>query len=559
MVTGAEYLLNLWKKPTARDKQVKIGASQFGSPCTYCVGEALLREVADNSPRPYWLGASIGTAIHERIEKIATADNPRLMLETRVTIGTLPDYGEITSSLDFYDPEKYWLIDWKGLALDTVLPTPEGWTTMAEVQEGDYLLGPDGKPTKVVAKSEEHNNPCYEISFDDGTTVVADHEHLWEVNVGQTDRSKTMLMTTEQIVQRGLRGKNGQRDVRIMNTAPIQCVDSDLPIDPYVLGIWLGDGASSDSRVCNANNEQDIWNEIAARGYEFSHDYTPTKSVQTRTIYGIRGALSELGLLGNKHLPAKYLRASEQQRRDLLAGLLDADGYYNDLRKRVDMQTTQYWQAEAIYDLAVSLGWTATINTINTKWQNGNKTAWMVSFSPDEEVFKHRNRGKKGSGFRSRRRLIKSIERVETVTTQCLQVDNAQRMYLCTRAMVPTHNTTSREKMKMYKFAQAVEPDPTEVSKVSEARFVLQKYLGQLMSYGLGLENAGMKVERASIVFIAREGKTDDDIWSIDMDYDRDYALKVWDRLARLWDYLRNGGDLESLPQHIHCYTCSTR
>lgn len=232
MVTGAEYLLNLWKKPTARDKQIKIGASQFGSPCTYCVGEALLNEAGSSAPRPYWLGAAIGTAIHERIETMAIEDNPNLMLETRVTIGELPDYGAITSSLDYYDPDTNTLIDWK---------------------------------------------------------------------------------------------------------------------------------------------------------------------------------------------------------------------------------------------------------------------------------------------------------------------------------------TTTADKLKMYKFVQAVEPSPTEVSKASEARFVMQKYIGQLMSYGLGLENAGHKVERASIVFIVRGGKTDDDIWSVDLDYDREYALKVWDRLARLWDYLREGGDLESLPKHIHCYTCSTR
>src|SRR4051812_35724436 len=71
----------------------------------------------------------------------------------------------------------------KALALDTPLPTPTGWTTMAEVGVGDQLLGADGRPTRVVAATEVMTNrPCYEVEFSDGTVVVADGEHQWRVS-----------------------------------------------------------------------------------------------------------------------------------------------------------------------------------------------------------------------------------------------------------------------------------------------------------------------------------------------------------------------------------------
>lgn len=117
--------------------------------------------------------------------------------------------------------------------------------------------------------------------------------------------------------------------------------------------------------------------------------------------------------------------------------------------------------------------------------------------------------------------------------------------------------TTERTKMKLYQLAQVTERSSTETTALSEARFTLDKYRGQAMSYGRGLVMAGYPVRTVSLAFICRDGKTDDDFWSLDMEYDPDYAKHVWDRLVRLWDYLRNGGDPEELNQHPFCITCN--
>ncbi|HEV2370902.1 MAG TPA: replicative DNA helicase [Streptosporangiaceae bacterium] len=92
----------------------------------------------------------------------------------------------------------------KALALDTPLPTPAGWTTMGRVQVGDYLLGADGKPTRVTAATEVmRGRPCYEVEFDDRTVIVADAEHQWRttasVLVGTRAASNAGVVTTEQI------------------------------------------------------------------------------------------------------------------------------------------------------------------------------------------------------------------------------------------------------------------------------------------------------------------------------------------------------------------------
>src|SRR5690606_12937236 len=88
-------------------------------------------------------------------------------------------------------------------------------------------------------------------------------------------------------------------------------------------------------------------------------------------------------------------------------------------------------------------------------------------------------------------------------------------------------------------------------------RFTLEKYVNQGLSYARGLVMAGYEVNRISLGFVCRDGKTDDDIWSLDFDYDPEQAQRVWDRLVALWDYLREGGDPEALNKHPFCKTCS--
>src|SRR4051812_35722352 len=122
-------------------------------------------------------------------------------------------------------------IEGKALALDTEIPTPDGWTTMGKIQAGDQVFGPSGRARRVVATTEVmHGRPCFEVCFADGTSVVADADHQWRVE--DRYRPHARVMTTRDLVEAGVRA--GKRDYRfrIPEALPIQHEEKDLPVDP---------------------------------------------------------------------------------------------------------------------------------------------------------------------------------------------------------------------------------------------------------------------------------------------------------------------------------------
>ena len=132
----------------------------------------------------------------------------------------------------------------KALAIDTALPTPTGMTTMGEIRPGDMLLGPDEKPTRVLAVSGiMHDRPCYRITFEDDTQIVADAGHLWPIVDGDY---QTMTLTTEQLAGRDLTWistvptyRNRMRmftRIEPCDSVPVQCVMVDHPYSIFLAG-----------------------------------------------------------------------------------------------------------------------------------------------------------------------------------------------------------------------------------------------------------------------------------------------------------------------------------
>src|SRR5690606_11128335 len=95
----------------------------------------------------------------------------------------------------------------------------------------------------------------------------------------------------------------------VRNAAPLEFPEADLLVDPYVLGAWLGDGSSADSRIHSADAE--LYQEIERRGYGLGE---PIKQAEgrcpMRSVRGLAPKLRQIGVLGNKHIPQRYLRAS---------------------------------------------------------------------------------------------------------------------------------------------------------------------------------------------------------------------------------------------------------
>lgn len=349
------------------------------------------------------------------------------------------------------------ILDWKGLPLDTEIPTLEGWSTIKDVQEGDTIFDKDGNPTKILHKSEVHHNPCYKITFDNGDTIVADHEHRWEISFSTSKSSKyhgeykTQVMTTEEIATYldSISEKRTSYNIpRIVNPKPIKLENKELPIDPYVLGCWLGDGSKQCGAITNETNN--VLEEIQRRGYALGDDISSEGSTSTYTILGIYGKLKKLNLINNKHIPIIYQRASYEQRLDLLRGLMDTDGYYNSKRKRFVMETSQDWQCYDFIKLLASLGIKATKFDIIKKLNGKEFHEYSINFSTRGlNPFLMRNQGivyptRDACTYRN----IDKVELVETVPTQCLEVDSPSHTFLCTDKMIVTHNTNKKLDLK---------------------------------------------------------------------------------------------------------------
>lgn len=329
--------------------------------------------------------------------------------------------------------------DWKGLALDTKIPTPTGWTTMGAISVGDTVYDANGSPCCVIGKSKVKQIRCYEVTFNDTTRVICDEEHLWKLADGRVINVKQLM---------GKRNRTQRINVpRIAVAAPLTTPYVDgLPIPPYVLGIWLADGKRTSGEVSKPDPE--VWEKIAACGYLLGTD-TSTNGCTTRTILGLRTALREISLLGNKHIPDVYMRAGYNQRLELLRGLMDGDGYANTTRNQAVFTTTNKQLAGSVRELLCSLGQRPLLSTVTRYGFGKTVLCYELSFRPIE--INPFSLSRKSCGVRPVPRTNKSATRyaisvveVEPVPTQCIAVDSADHTFLCTELMIPTHNTGKR-------------------------------------------------------------------------------------------------------------------
>ena len=223
------------------------------------------------------------------------------------------------------------------------LPTPTGWTTMGDLRVGDYVLDEHGKPTKVVAKSPVWNIPLVKVVFNDGAEVICPEAHEWvTLNFNEARRARKRIegdwrngwsygrtRETREIMTSLRHGKQNQANHYVPINAPIVGQEADLLVDPYVLGVWLGDGHSANPRITIGDRKQHIKDIFAEKGIElrqYSH-HPDTAECLAFTHQGYKAKLRELDVLNNKHIPQAYLRASIKQRIDLLRGLMDTDGF----------------------------------------------------------------------------------------------------------------------------------------------------------------------------------------------------------------------------------------
>lgn len=320
----------------------------------------------------------------------------------------------------------------KALAIDTPIATPSGWSTMGALRPGDQVFGLDGLPTEVVAVSEVfHGRPVFAVRTDDGETITADASHLWRAH---PRKSPDGIYTTQRLFDR--QNITGRR-IKIGQGAPVDLPDADLPIDPYVLGVWLGDGCSDQAMICEG--DQDIGfirSEIEKAGVR-------TSDRSTHGTFGMLGLLTTMkamGLIGNKHIPDQYMRASKRQRLALLQGLIDTDGYVDPTGK-IEFCSVDERLALKVQELVWSLGRKASVNsgpaTIDGRYICEK---YRVLFYMKDAARLPRRAALCRDAERKPHRYV-SLEPAGQADTVCIQVAAADGMFLCGRSMLPTHNS----------------------------------------------------------------------------------------------------------------------
>lgn len=351
----------------------------------------------------------------------------------------------------------------KALRLDEPILTPAGWRTMGDLEPGDVVYASDGSETFVLATTEDHvPRSAYRLTFNTGETIDCSGQHEWIVRDyhGRQPGKKyrTRVVTTEQMAAEPLARGGHTVNWSIDHPGALLGEERDLPIDPYLLGVWLGDGTSASANITlNLDDIDAIVSHINALGY-------PTKRPEwgrrghgqtMRVGGGFQRQLRELGVLGNKHIPTVYLQASTDQRKALLAGLLDTDGCIQEARGEGRGQgcaSVEFVQnigplCDGFEELLRGLGLVPGRSTHDSKLDGRvvgrhDRFRFVSTWNPFRYSERRLERWFPPRTQRSQRRYVQSIEPIEPTMMKCIQVDSADSSYLAGRGLIPTHNST---------------------------------------------------------------------------------------------------------------------
>lgn len=375
--------------------------------------------------------------------------SPQLKRDYTVVIGkeqVVGLHGEVTIEAVTSSPETRegnrptFQIGNEALALDTPIPTPTGWTTMGDLRDGDVIFGSDGRPTTVVkAQPVRLGAPCYRVTFEDGTSMVASDDHRWFAQ--PKGPYKTRVWTTREMVDDGRRFYIPRAGVR-------QTTTTDLPVDPYLLGAWLGDGSTGQAYIASAWGDVDTLREqLRARGIETTVNKGGSAArvgLSSRRGFGsemgtdVARAMRSLDCWRDKHIPTQYLHAGTEQRAELLRGLMDTDGCATTDGKAVFVGREVL--TAHVLELLRSLGQKAQRTFVpDSRSREGGY--WRVQFTPrDLQPFSFPRKAERIKGTRRKWVRIDSIEPVESVPVRCIEVDAPDHLFQAGEAGHVTHN-----------------------------------------------------------------------------------------------------------------------
>jgi superfamily II DNA or RNA helicase len=359
----------------------------------------------------------------------------------------------------------------KAQPLGTTIWTPKGAKKMGDLKIGDKILGVNSGIQTVTGIFPQGKKKCYKVTFTDGSFTKCCEDHLWNVCL---EKGGQRILSLKEIKEKGLRRlpKNGfygtgqHKSYGLWRFAlpiiekPIEFDSKEVLIDPYTLGVLLGDGCFAGSFISISNPEIDIINGLVLpKGMKKSFKKQRSKAIEvclSGTTYHcnpIKNALKKYNLYGKhsyeKFIPEDYLVNDAQVRLEILRGLMDTDGAVGK-HGAVSFEVTSLQLVKDVKFLATSLG--CKCYNIRTKKSYIGKVRHRdcyrltISAPKDLNIFKNCKQKIERSSLKERRyltrRFFKEIEYIGEEEMQCISVSNENNLYLCDN-FIPTHNTIS--------------------------------------------------------------------------------------------------------------------
>lgn len=358
---------------------------------------------------------------------------------------------------------------------DTIVYKENGQCIINDIKIGDRIYGADGKLTTVIDRADYYNQMQYKVTFDDGRVTYCGDGHLWEIYKMGGSRDQSYVWPLKEIRKNylGYEGKagnikrtTGKRDSKyyVKMCEPVQYPEKELHIDPYFLGLWLGDGFSNGSGICSEDKEiKDyakkyfielglgirIVQKLKDTNPDFEHIYSIINPNEKTNK--LKELLRHYNLINNKHIPSDYLYASVEQRMELVRGIMDTDGHISS-SGHIELVQKNKELIDSFCLLLSSLGIKYHRKEKLLRYHYGKilPEPWVyhrIKINTDKDIFKLKRKKERlkpsvlPSVLRQRNfNAIRNIEPYKVEHSVCLGVDNSTSLFLCDEYIV-THNS----------------------------------------------------------------------------------------------------------------------
>jgi hypothetical protein len=308
----------------------------------------------------------------------------------------------------------------KAQPLYAKIATPYGWKRMGDICVGDVVCTPDGKTASVTQIHPQGKQDLYRVVFQDGAVTECTLDHLWFCKPLRDGKERWKVRPTSELLE--------SHRTFVVPLGYVEREERKVLIHPYVMGCMLGDGCITTRSISFTTADQQLIDELS--------NYVEITKRSGKYAYGvlkIADALREYNLLGTnsytKFIPEDYLLGSIEQRKSLLQGLLDTDGYVS-ADGKVNFTSMSAGLRKGVVELVRSLGGTA-------KEFKGHT---LYIRHPDSASLFRLHRKKERCHPKTINNKIVAIEKAGSFEAQCITIDSEKQLYV-TDDYVVTHNS----------------------------------------------------------------------------------------------------------------------